>query len=514
MVPDEADGTSLCSKQFKRYTFDNVFKYEYVGTAMAKHGGVKVVYKDRLSRTGTHFDAEWAPVEEKKDVNGRTVNATTEDGILFVMRPPDLRRDAPREAYSEKGRELPLQSCTTILKHWPGNELGVTGVSSWQAFKELHSTSQLHSGMLPTMPYKSKASPSLDAFTGTPMELKPILQKMMRRPRPLITWDPFLDAPPPNFPLTPAADPATQPVHTPGENAERRDPRTVNTVTHGAYSTGAFNKITTDLNNEEWLERQDNRLDATHWVDRGEGGGLYMVLLKEEDADGEFRLGLGRDLGPGDQQGTRKLRWFQRCNKRHEWLSSVKFKLYGSEDDLEHESFLLQIDEDKKSGDVTPSSSKDGPYLDSKCMLRLRLFAGRDTSLQGPAAAPTAARPKGRPTPKRARQQGDGGVDSDEAADSSEHEKSDDAVGKSDCEADAPSTSDQSDSSDSEHQAQTQTAKHSKRAAKPKASIQKPKQGTRPKPATAGGLTDGRGRAGEIRHGRGRGRGRGRGSKL
>ena len=51
----------LFEGKMARYTFDHVFRYTYT-EALWQHGGVKVTYKDKLSYTAGHNDAEWSPV--------------------------------------------------------------------------------------------------------------------------------------------------------------------------------------------------------------------------------------------------------------------------------------------------------------------------------------------------------------------------------------------------------------------------------------------------------------------
>ena len=106
---NEETGHNLFEKGMARYSFDNVFRYYYVGPELHEHGGVKVVYKDRLSRTATALDAEWAPLEEKmrpapshRPGPPTKVNVTTEKGIVFVQHPPSLKKDAPLEAFAER----------------------------------------------------------------------------------------------------------------------------------------------------------------------------------------------------------------------------------------------------------------------------------------------------------------------------------------------------------------------------------------------------------------------------
>ena len=87
---DDSIGNVL-SNQFGRFTFSYVFRYEYVGEVLAKHGGVKVTYKDRLSYKGDRANPEWSPVESYEQ---RRSNAS---GVWPPARPAALARPASRQ---------------------------------------------------------------------------------------------------------------------------------------------------------------------------------------------------------------------------------------------------------------------------------------------------------------------------------------------------------------------------------------------------------------------------------
>jgi hypothetical protein len=59
MSPEEGGVTS---HNFRGYTFDMVFQYEYA-KMNKRNGCVKMTYKDRLSTKGTSKEAEWLPIE-------------------------------------------------------------------------------------------------------------------------------------------------------------------------------------------------------------------------------------------------------------------------------------------------------------------------------------------------------------------------------------------------------------------------------------------------------------------
>ena len=72
-----------------------MFKYTCVGEALWQHGGVQVLYKDRLSYVGTASEAEWKPIQRAtrsrpthQGTESVEVNETVSSGVN------DLRRAA------------------------------------------------------------------------------------------------------------------------------------------------------------------------------------------------------------------------------------------------------------------------------------------------------------------------------------------------------------------------------------------------------------------------------------
>ena len=399
MAPDLEEGNNMFEGDFARFTFDNVFSYMYVGAALASHGGVKMTYKERLSTRGDSREAEWLPIERQKDLKGNEINATTNSGVTFIDHPPDLRSNPLIEPFHEEKEDKPADSARRVLKTFK-DSLDPEATADWQALQQLHSSAP-HAGAVPLMPHTvetniggaSMHSKSTRVFCGTPMELKPILKALCHlERRPLITWDIFSEPAPTSFP-TSAGD-----VQQPKEVGQTDDgvkplrtPAVVNTVTHKGYTAGERAKDTAGLDAEQWLEAQPNRLDDDHWDDRDKGGGLYIVLLDKEDADGELLLGLGRDCGPTPGQAQyRKLQWFARCSKVHVWAASSKFKDFKQSNNLEFNSFLIQVNEndgdDGELADVTPSHQRDAPYLNSGFVSRLKKFAFKHNHMAGSPA--------------------------------------------------------------------------------------------------------------------------------
>ena len=371
--------------QFSRFTFDTVFNYEYVGPALALHGGVKVTFKDRLSRTGSYREAEWLPINTVTDNSGQKRNVTQTDGVVFVKAPPDLRNGPVNEAFSEVKEDIPGTVSKNMARSFPF--LDGPSQDDWAALSEMHNNAA-HSGAFPDLPhtlsFTSRGSTKQKVFHGTPMPFKPILESLKRFDRPLITWNIFEEAPPSQFPLNVNSGGAEgsdvhqeKPIDTPQD--QLRDPREHNRVTHLGFTKADYNKVNTTLTAEQWIEGSDNRIHESHWDDKqgdiSGGGGLYVVRL--EEADGEFYLGLGRDFGESSDKTCRIVQWYGRCSKSHAWPVSVKFdsSKWNVRDSLSKECFLIEIDEEGGPNVVTPSSTTDKPYLAATFLKRLRLFA-------------------------------------------------------------------------------------------------------------------------------------------
>lgn len=389
-----------------RISYDNVYKYEYCDGALPRHGGVKVTCKDRLSRESSYQEADFGPIERVVDDTGTRRNVTTKDGIIFVMKPPDLRFPPSMEAYTEKSQskttredeeDLPCVAAKGIGRAFP--HLDEDSLDDWQALYSLHSQAP-HSGALPHLPADvsfSRAGGPVKTrrFTGTPMDLKPILQGLQRFKRPLITWDIFNAEAPSTFPMAPlVSEEGQEPAHKPSttndtnKDVPLRDPRRVNQVLHADFTPAQFQKTLASLSAEDWVEDVPNRIEDAHWEEQDDGGGLYIVLLK--DPDGEFLFGLGKDCGPSATPGSRTLQWFGRCSTCYKWPSTTKFDQdrWDVKESYPCEGFLLVVDEDLENGkDLTDSSTPKQPTLSAAFMARLKLFAGVLATLTLPLSA-------------------------------------------------------------------------------------------------------------------------------
>jgi hypothetical protein len=104
----------------KGFSFDKVYRYEYVADAPCKdasgkpsnmaivHGGVRVTYKKHLSDTKlSALEEEWLPIETVSEptaasLGQQSANRTTAEGLLFVKSPPNMTSEPPREAIASK----------------------------------------------------------------------------------------------------------------------------------------------------------------------------------------------------------------------------------------------------------------------------------------------------------------------------------------------------------------------------------------------------------------------------
>ena len=125
------------SSEFAGISFDNVFRYEYVGTSHWKHGGVKVTYKERLSTEASRYEAEWKPIRTVQSESGFRYNETTPEGVQFVERPPDLRQEPIREEFSEKVDGAALCKKVVSVRQGTASELPGNSKAHWEALTTL-----------------------------------------------------------------------------------------------------------------------------------------------------------------------------------------------------------------------------------------------------------------------------------------------------------------------------------------------------------------------------------------
>lgn len=303
-------------------------------------------------------------------------NRTTEEGVIFVTHPPDFSREPGREAFDQEKALLPASYCKAIAGR--RDELSEEDAASWKSLEALHNLGS-HADAVPTLPHRIErpdAPSKALTYVGSPCSFLPILQNLCVFPRPLVSWNPFTEKPPPDFPLVSQAAASTTPEGgaadaRPPSNANptARDPREVNMVTHAGFPKAAHARATAEVNAEDWAEEQPDRLEAGCVRE----GGLYIVLVDEQD--GELMCGLV--LAGALEKEQRRCEWFGRSGKLplpHAWPNGVAFKRWDSSDLLDSESFLLEVHD----SDLTPSglaSRTTSPRLTSEFVRRLRQFA-------------------------------------------------------------------------------------------------------------------------------------------
>ena len=418
-------GANMFDGKLARYTFDNVYRYKYVGVVLPEHGGVHVTYKHRLSHTKTDDDAEWAPVEAKTTPSADgsappvTKNVTTEKGIIYIPFPPDLSNEAPFEAYKTKHAEelKPAASISSILRMHK-NDLSQQEMCEWEALRNVHESGRLHSSALPMLPHRQVVQPGADCdwlptgqqfeqtFQGTPCLLKPILEEMaFRYPRPLINWKIFDEPPPTEWPTRDTlveggdADELNVSGSRLGERSQqkrqRRDPAEVNSVEHLEYRANQRQRVEASFLDKRWVNEQPNRVSSV--VD----GGFYFVEL-DKWTKGEPWLALGlvqvrRDAATD----TLEMWWYGRASETSNpvWPNVVLFKPWPTEENQSKEELDLKCVRIEMTTEWVPPTEGDnqkGRKMNAQYRRRLELFADHHGLLNHESAAthPKAKKPK------------------------------------------------------------------------------------------------------------------------
>ena len=222
----------------QKISFDNVFRYLYVGdkackdingaasTVAREHGGVQVTFKQHLSDKGSYLDDEWGPLvrvsEETSAGDSLEANRTIPQGVVFVAHPPNLTSEPPREETDEKGRDQGRAAIKRVLQRRDLQDKPRER-AFWQAMYHVHGSGLANA--IPTLPC-SVAADGCDVdsakvvgasdvtpeghhrfrFSGNPCPFLPQLREMVRFPRPYITWDIWREPPPLTFPSHPRSD--------------------------------------------------------------------------------------------------------------------------------------------------------------------------------------------------------------------------------------------------------------------------------------------------------------------
>ena len=384
------------------------------------------------------------------------VNETDPSGVLFVMRPPDLRMEPQREDHDTSSDDTKMAQICERIRRVRRDDLSQAGLDFWTALEQLHQRGR-YAAAVPSLPHTESVGAKQFSFTGCPQPLLPLLYDLMRFERPLITWDLFNEAPPAEFrapselalmgpadaaaatciaaapkrlthsaaagPSAAGSDtlpvatvhPTTRPPKLPAmvtlaefaasappssSASELRDPRSANLVTHAGYSKTQQGRDVSELSFEAWADSFPGR------VERVEPQRLYIVKLT--DADGEYLLGLiategdvvsRHDDESGEDMTYIKGLWFKRrSDSNHSWGPNPEFEQYMDADErimdeLPTESCLLEVEDD----DLTENSINQKwsqPKLKQVFMRKVRWVAEKYHLSAAEVPPPAAKRAK------------------------------------------------------------------------------------------------------------------------
>ena len=383
---------------FSRMSAVYVYKYEHDPT-LWMHGGVKVTFKDRLSYKPPHGrEAEWSPIKRvtrtEPGPNGAPMqveaNVTDEVGVIYIRRPPDLRKEPSRESLNEEKQDL-AKACSSILKV-RGGDLSDASKAFWEGLGKVFD-GVLNAEQIPSLPHTfevpSRGEPFRYTLDGTPCKLLPILKDLRRFDRPLIHWDPFNDAPPQEFSDTRAATPPGAPTRQteqpPADEAPLRDPRATNVVVHDKRSLAQANADISAVDDEDWAADAPDRLEEEEL----QVGELYICKIANDDFKHELRIGLALLQGNASQgAGHKEVQWFARSSKTFKWPANPQFhSVYSGV--CPAECFLLHVTNGMLTGGSVANKEK-APRFNSQFMKRLWTFCNAKGLVREPGAAAEA----------------------------------------------------------------------------------------------------------------------------
>mgnify|MGYP002632086098 CR=1 FL=1 len=344
------------------------------------------------------------------------VNETAPLGVLFVTRPPSLRAEPPREEHDQSKDDTKMEDVCERIRRVRKEDLSSEGLAFWEALGQLHHDGR-RAASVPSMPHTKEASGHTFTFDGCPQPLLPLLRDLARFPRPLITWDLFNDAPPPEF-VAPSSlqiggpDAGSGSGHRSGSSSATgssalaalgappsgedvpglRSPRRANAVGHQGYSAAAQSRDAASLKLEDWLEKYPG-----HLVETVETEQLYFVRL--DDPDGEFKMGLVVTRGKpfdkaivdadGKEETAKHMsaEWFKRkTDTSHTWPKNPAFEPHGATDELPVDSFLFKV-EDADLTDAGVREKWEHPKFKEVFLAKLRGIADKYPQLRAPPKA-------------------------------------------------------------------------------------------------------------------------------
>ena len=143
----------------------------------------QVTYKDHLSFVGSATEAEWKPiVRTTRSVPSVTagmqdvaVNETVATGVLFVMRPPDLRAEPQREDHvDESADDTKMEHICERICKVRRDDLSEESLDFWRALEQLHHKGRRAASM-PNLPHTERVGERSFTFDGCPQPIRPLL---------------------------------------------------------------------------------------------------------------------------------------------------------------------------------------------------------------------------------------------------------------------------------------------------------------------------------------------------
>lgn len=314
-----------------------------------KHGCVTVQRKEKISFQGNIREAEWSPIEQVTkmlpntagDMEETTVNVSKPCGHMFVCKPPDLRVEPRREDFVEEKADTPYKVITRLLKVRL-SDLTRTAVSFWTMLQSLHFRGR-DPQSLPDMPFSAQSDDGTSfTFTGSPCSFKSTMKELaFRCPRPLVSSDPFSNAPHDSFEAAFQASKSLIEEDRPKDKefgpvpmAPLRDPRVENDVVDLNHSEAERRRDLAAVDREQFALEQDNRVDS---VCIGE---LYMLELEKPEHN--IKLGLGMVLERNERENKWIVAWFLLASAKCWATQNPGFIVYYKRGALQQQEFSIE----------------------------------------------------------------------------------------------------------------------------------------------------------------------------
>ena len=140
----------VVSSKLKGINSKMVYKYSYQ-ESLHSHGNVLVQYKKNIQWRGNAREAEYSPIttvvkempqaDDSEELEEVKCNVSTEKGVRFVLKPPDLRIFPPREAFKvdeERGeKKTPAKQCRAVISA-RSLDLPPASIAFWKALEQYH----------------------------------------------------------------------------------------------------------------------------------------------------------------------------------------------------------------------------------------------------------------------------------------------------------------------------------------------------------------------------------------